>query len=314
MTRLSIVIPNRSFDQLVEDTLVSVLQNRPEYSEVIVVTSESYEDPYGLGREVRFLAATAAADQVERINCGCSLARGDVIHLLLPGTLATDGWTDNVWHHFEDDHVGSVAPILVEAENATRLLAAGVTYLRRGDRRIVGRGTHSIQRVPRPSVVAPLLTAGFYRREVILALQGFDPAFGESLADIELGLAFQDLGYHSVVDVHSRLVSTCKINTGPRTFLEARQAEQLFRRHRQCARLESWQHAMMMAAEIVTGFPRPRMLTRVAGRIAGRRDSDPRPGYQARLEHARLELSQMGEEAATISVEFEHRNRRRQAA
>lgn len=316
MSRLSIVIPNRSFDPLVEDTLVSVLQNRPEYSEVIVVTSQPYDDPYGLGREVRFLNASAAVNQVERINWGCSQARGDVIHLLLPGTLATDGWTDSIWEQFADEEIGSVAPVLFESENATSALAAGVIYRQRGDQRVVGRGMVPERVRKHPSIVAPAFAAGFYRNEVIQALEGFDPAFGELLAPVELGLALQDLGFRSVVDVHSRMVAKHKIHSAPRTFGEARQAEQLFRRHRQGVGGEAWQHAMLMATEFVTGFPRPRMLTRIAGRLAGRKDPDPRPHYEARLERARAELARPREEVATIAVDFDRRRnqRLRQAA
>jgi hypothetical protein len=315
--RLSIVIPNPSFDSSVEDTLVSVLQNRPEYSEVIVVTAQPYEDPYGLGREVRFLTTDSVAGRVDLINYGCRQASGDVIHLLLPGTIATDGWTDHIWRHFRHDHIGAVAAVLLQSENAQRAMAAGVAYLPRGERRVVGGGIGvEDHRMVSLSVLAPVLAGGFYRRELILALQGFDGSFGESLADVELGLALRDLGMGTVVESRSRLVSGRLANSAPRNFAEARQAERLFRQ-RQASYSGKWRHRLYVAAEMVRGFPHPRMIARVMGRLAACRDTDSRSLYQSRLQQAREELAQHTKEVATIPIGLNAipiRTRRRLAA
>ncbi len=46
--------------QRFEDTLVSVLENQPERSEVVVVTRGPYDDPYDLRREVGIVEAPRA--------------------------------------------------------------------------------------------------------------------------------------------------------------------------------------------------------------------------------------------------------------
>ena len=59
MTRLSIIIPVLGHSTRLDDTLVSVLENRPANCEIIVVHTEPYDDPYDLAGEVRFLEARA---------------------------------------------------------------------------------------------------------------------------------------------------------------------------------------------------------------------------------------------------------------
>ena len=55
MQRLSIIVPLMGNLQRFEETLVSVLENRPERSEVVVVTNRPYDDPYALRGEVAFV-------------------------------------------------------------------------------------------------------------------------------------------------------------------------------------------------------------------------------------------------------------------
>jgi hypothetical protein len=301
--RLSIVIPNAVFDGSVEQTLVSVLQNRPEYSEVIVVSAQPYDDPYELGREVRFLTDTSSATRVDLINHGCRAARGDVLHLLLPGALAVDGWTDRVLHHFSDESVAAVAPILLPNSASTRALGIGVSYSASGQRRVVGVGRNRNEwQLDQSSIVAPTLLAGFFRRDTLGALQGFNRELGESLADIEVGLAFHDLGFKTVVEPQSCIVVHQSIPIAPRTLDEARCAEQLFRR--QSNQSSTLRHTMLVATEFLRGLPHIRMFSRLWGRMSARREADPKPSYQARLQRARAELQQRRSAISTIRGDF----------
>jgi len=93
------------------------------------------------------------------------------------------------------------------------------------------------------------------------------------------------------------------LQSGPRTFQEARSAELLFRRQSDKS-ASSLGHALLVATEMLTGFPRVRMITRLAGRMAARRDADPRSGYEARLERARTALQRRVGEVSTIRGEF----------
>ena len=55
MPRLSIVVFCFHDTQLLEETLVSVLQNRPDNSEVLVMHDGTYEDPYDLADELSLI-------------------------------------------------------------------------------------------------------------------------------------------------------------------------------------------------------------------------------------------------------------------
>ena len=57
MPRLSIVIPVLGDPQQLDDTLLSVLENRPANCEILVVHNQPYHDPYNLSDEVRFVEA-----------------------------------------------------------------------------------------------------------------------------------------------------------------------------------------------------------------------------------------------------------------
>ena len=59
MPRLSIVIPVLGDPQQLDDTLLSVLENRPARCEIVVVHNRPYHDPYHLCEEVRFIQAEA---------------------------------------------------------------------------------------------------------------------------------------------------------------------------------------------------------------------------------------------------------------
>ncbi len=93
MTRLSILIPCIQEAGCFEATLASVLRNRPEECEVLVVQSRSYDDPYDLKDEVRFVQAPADGTLVDLVNFGINAAVGDIVHLLSCDTEVSEGWT-----------------------------------------------------------------------------------------------------------------------------------------------------------------------------------------------------------------------------
>ena len=66
--RLSIVIPAPGDEETLEETLVSVLENRPEDSEIVVVLGFGYHDPWSVGAEVRFIQAPIGSNRVACIN------------------------------------------------------------------------------------------------------------------------------------------------------------------------------------------------------------------------------------------------------
>ena len=66
--RLSIVIPAVTSAAELEETLLSVLENRPEQCEVIVALACEYDDPWNLRDEVTFVRAPAGASTIGCVN------------------------------------------------------------------------------------------------------------------------------------------------------------------------------------------------------------------------------------------------------
>ena len=123
--RLSIVIPAADAAAL-EDTLVSVLENRPADCEIIAALGMPYDDPWNIGEEVQFVQAPTGTGMVGRVNLGVAMSRGEVVHVLAAGWKATEGWADAALPHFDDPNVAAVAPVGVAADDRGRVVAAGV--------------------------------------------------------------------------------------------------------------------------------------------------------------------------------------------
>src|SRR5512135_581399 len=101
VVRLSVVIPVLGRLHKLEDTLVSVLENRPAGSEIVVVLNEPYEDPYDLTGEVNFIKAPARAGLADCLNRGIAASHGQIIHTLGCGVEVAPGWTDSILPHFD---------------------------------------------------------------------------------------------------------------------------------------------------------------------------------------------------------------------
>lgn len=199
---LSIVIPTPGDTGALEETLLSVLENRPEGCEVVVALACEYDDPWNLAEEVRFVRAPAGAGLVGCVTAGVQATTGDVIHLLAAGWKATPGWTDAAVARFDDATTGAVIPLGVDGATPDRVVSAGLKF-KRGGRRVAltrpGMGTTAAvgsgadrrvgARRPRWPVVGPRLEAGFWRADLVRAGgAGFSTACGDRLADVDMAV------------------------------------------------------------------------------------------------------------------------------
>ncbi len=266
------MIPVANGVELLEDTLVSVLENRPVACEVIVVHPSCYDDPYDLGGEVQFVEATRRGSCVQLANLGIAAARGDVVHLLACGTLVEQGWTEPALIHFDEPDVSCVTPLVIDSSDPSRIAAVGVGYGRGGRRVLIGRRRRWNDRYrPSRNLVGPTLAAAFYRRAALAHLEGLPQAVGDVFADLDAGLILTELGYRTVfepdcrIHAHSDLMTPA---TGPLTF--GVHAERFFWRHAAVnGRVESLvTHPLLVAAEAVADLVRirrPRWLGRLGG-------------------------------------------------
>ena len=180
--RLSVVIPvGRDLDAF-ETSLVSVLENRPPRTEILVCHDGSYDDPFDLGDEVRFVVAPSRR-LTDLIGAGAGEARGRIVHLLGEGVRATGGWDEPARVALDDPQIGIVAPLILG--QADCLLAAGW-----GDtpaalcqpNQTTARGSGGV----RAGRGGAYLQASFWRRELLRSLAGSYPCDDS----IEAGYAY----------------------------------------------------------------------------------------------------------------------------
>jgi Glycosyl transferase family 2 len=188
--RLSIIIPHRHNDQRLEETLLSVLENRPSDSEVIVVDDGSYEDPYDLYDEVVFVREQSGATLPVLMNAGLMAATSPIICVLMDGMQATAGWADTAMRHFSNGAISAVSPAVSTGSKQSRVIY-GIANNCASSNRLKSKSYFA----SRPNeVIAPALAAGFYRRKVMLAIEGWSEEFSAETSDVELALLFKHLG------------------------------------------------------------------------------------------------------------------------
>lgn len=269
--RLSVLIPVRGNLDRLEDTLVSVLENRPEDCEIVVLLDAPYADPYELGGEVCFVEVPAGASRTEAIQLGLRTSQGRIIHLLACGAKVPEGWADLAMEHFSDPWVGAVAPLVVDEHDVERVLSAGLTYHRGGRTRIVGQG----QRVDRlgrkpPTLIGPTPEAAFYRRAAIESAGGFSDLFGDELAGADLGLRMTYAGYRTVFE-EAAAIRLPWLRPWGNAFSGALAQERLFWRWASCfGYLRSLaSHGPTIAGSLLASLARLTAFAEISGRLLG---------------------------------------------
>jgi hypothetical protein len=267
VSRLAIVIPSVGSIEALETTLLSVLENRPSRTEVIVVHAHPYSDPYQLQGEVQLIQASPRSSFVACANQGLRESTADVVHLLAAGAQVREGWTDGVLKHFGDPRVAVVAPLLLDLAEPTHAVAASLQYLTGGSRRSGTRFVADVHELGVTPILAASLAAAFYNRVTLQAVGMLGTDVGADLADVQLGLLLQRAGYRSLVDpkLHVRVPNGPLESVG--AFRRGLYAERMFWQH---ASTVGWYRSLMAhpitVARDATG---PHMLATLAGRAAG---------------------------------------------
>jgi hypothetical protein len=265
--RLTVVVAAADVSAL-EETLVSVLENRPDECDVIVSLAAAYDDPWNIGEEVTFIDAPRGAGLVGCITAGVAAANGDVIHVLAAGWRATAGWTDAAMQHFSKPGVAAVVPLAVAEGDHSQPVSAGVRRTAGGrSMTVVPRrvpGGFSTGQLPH----APALEAGFWRADLLRDV-GFSAACGDALASADMAAAVAALDGEVVLEPEARVIAG-PIQRRDGGFLAGLRAERLFWRSLSCERLvpaviahagEVMRHAAMTAPFGTLGT--------LAGRLAG---------------------------------------------
>lgn len=238
--RLSIVIPASCGAAALEETLVSVLENRPDDCEIIVALACEYDDPWNIREEVVFVRAPEGASAIGCLNLGISSCSGEIIHVLSAGWKATPGWADAAIARFDDAGVAAVVPLAVADADRDRVVAAGMTCSAGGHRRVwapaaskagveqVALRLRAIERKGGSTLTGPLVDAGFWRADVLAtAGPGFAADCGPTMADADLAVAIDAAGGRSVIEPSARVIAGPSSQPVSR-FAEGLHAERFF--------------------------------------------------------------------------------------
>ncbi|HIM29807.1 MAG TPA: glycosyltransferase family 2 protein [Planctomycetes bacterium] len=263
MCRLSILVPWWNEARSFEDTLVSILEHRPQNAEILVVHPHRYGDPYELRNEVRFIQC-AAKSELELINTGFYRAAGDVVHVVRCGLLATRDWTDHAAAQFERPEVAAVAVTIVGIDGVRR---SGWQFTRGGKlHRLTSTATDRIA----SRCTAPCIDASFFRRQSVLDLGGFNPEIA-CFPELDLGIALSHLQLQCMTDQDGEL----RVSVEPACLTDSSQISEALevlywqtRRDRSALRI-GLSHLMTVAGELVLG-----QFAAVIGRLRGWRKVD----------------------------------------
>lgn len=205
MPRLSIIIPHRN-DQQLEETLLSVLENRPRDCEIIVAHDGSYHDPYDLADEVVYVQEEPESTVVELMNAGLMAACSPVVCTLLDGVTVAANWAELALKRFARSEVAAVAP---QVQIGRRVVAGIDTNAIYNASKL--RSAH-VERKD-AGAVAPIMAAGFFRRKLLLAIGGWNDEISAATADVELALLMSVL--ELVCECEPQVVVTASADNVP---------------------------------------------------------------------------------------------------
>lgn len=187
MPRLSIIVPHRKDDAALENTVLSVLENKPFDSEIIVVHDGSYSDPYELDDELVFVEENGASD-VQLLNAGIQASLSPIICLLCNGTTVNDQlWSEAAIRQFSEDRRLAAVAVASRAPNATSF---GIRIDSQLNEPLFSRS--QVESTQSARITAPSLNCGFYRRKVLDTLGGWNDELAWETVDVEMAMLFQE--------------------------------------------------------------------------------------------------------------------------
>ena len=273
MFRLSILLPVVGDHASFENTLVSVLENRPTSCEVIVIAPADYEDPYDLQDEVQLVrVSNRQPTWMTLANVGLTMARGAYVNLLLPGTEVLEQWDAAAIDRLQRTaRTGAVTSLAIDdrAPDAARAIA-GLACSGRGLRSYRYAAVRQDESARTVRVDGVPSWCGFFRRQDLLDVGGWDERLSESTADIDLALRLRRRGLASICEMASCVVWRKNVlASGLSARQRGQELEQLYWRH--LARLR-WSALLGYPWSWFVSLRNPSMLL---GRLSAWQQSSP---------------------------------------
>lgn len=304
MPRLSIIIPHRDNSLRMEETLVSVLENRPKNCEILVAHNGSYRDPYDLSSEVVFVQAEPHSNLLHLINEATFASCAPVVNVIMDGVLVTKGWAETPLACFDNQQIGSVVPhILGPGQQARRI--AGINLNSSMRKQLNPARKSSATRSSEG--LGPLLACGFYRRKALLALGGWCPQLEPQVADVDMAQALSHLELLSVVEPTSQVCANLEMVESELSFLAQKQLATILLAYQRVK--ADWPASLLhsMHQIIRGGFLPKQWLAAIAG-WQGLHDRATVTCLRRRLQAAQQELeSRLQPTAETLQLPARHR-------
>lgn len=273
MPRLSIIIPFSKDVQQLEESLVSVLENRPRSTQVLVVLGDVYKDPYDIKDEVDFVFASYGESVVECLNLALDAATAPVVHVLGCGMQVSPGWTDAPLDLLRNPTVASVVPCILDKRHPAKVLSAGVHYRSGGvSDRLKWGGLPEGFHLGTGECFGPDLFGGFFRRNALRSVGGFNASLGPVWGVLDPCLQLRQQGYETRFEPASELFADETLLHRRQGFRQALEDERFFWRWAAEAGTAKsiFLHTFALTAETVCGLVRPdRLVAQWAGRLAG---------------------------------------------
>lgn len=271
MQKLTIIIPLfRGVENLAfEETLASVLENRPSQSEILVVSPDEYSDPWDIVSEgVRFFSAPEESSPLRLLNRAIAESNAPIIHILSCGSTVTENWADPALARFENENIGCVTPLIFDRERPNRILSSGYSWHRGGKINLLKSATPFSKRF---SVVAPDVASAFYRKSALDEIQGFTPGFMQQIAYIDASLLLSELAWETVQESGTYVFLSKSQMCQFSDFSWNKQSEQLFLRWLDWGGItQSFiSHLFSLSCEVLRAFPRPKIFSILLGHFSG---------------------------------------------
>lgn len=280
MFRLTIIIPLFQDTTLAafEETLASVLHHRPGDCEILVVEEVAYSDPWNIQAEgVGFVKSKPGIhdgngrkvdNSIDLLNSAIRQARGEIVHILYPGTEVAEGWAENALLQFESSQVGVVIPAVYDRRKSSRVFSFGVRYSPEGTLRTIRRSHWSQTPIER---IVPHISAVFFRKRNLADIGYFDRTFLLQISYVDAAVAISQGGAETVVDRDCRIYVRPNLLPSMKAFTWGVQIEKLYFRwfgryhplssffgHLGSLAVDSWRH-----------FPKMKGIKLLSGRCWG---------------------------------------------
>ncbi|MEC8556874.1 MAG: glycosyltransferase family A protein [Planctomycetota bacterium] len=196
MPRLSVIVPFRGNDSALETTVLSVLENRTQDTEVLVVHDGSYSDPYDLAEEVVLVEARPAETVIGLLNEGIMAACSPVVNIVLDGVVVSEGWQRAALEELASDEELAAVAVVQRVAGSKQF---GISEFALDDVASL-RSEAGVLKEAGQACAGPQLACGFYRKSTLLALDGLRYQTIEA-AQLEYAFALAELDLSTHCDM-----------------------------------------------------------------------------------------------------------------